>query len=38
MNNMENFAQTPQMRERIAAARGECASYFWKSVAGMFRR
>jgi len=35
---MENFAQTREMRDRIAAARGECASYFWKSVAGVFRR
>jgi hypothetical protein len=35
---MENFAQTPEMRQRIAAARAECASYFWHSVVGVFRR
>jgi hypothetical protein len=38
MKAMENFAPTPELRARIAAGRAECASYFWKSVAGVFRR
>jgi hypothetical protein len=37
MHKMENFAQTREMRERIAAARGECARYFWKSIASALR-
>jgi hypothetical protein len=35
---MESFANTPELRARIAAGRAECASYFWKSLADMFRR
>jgi hypothetical protein len=38
MQDMENFAPTPELRVRIAEGRAECASYFWKSVAGLFRR
>lgn len=29
---MENFAKTPEMRARIAAAREESHRYFWRSV------
>lgn len=35
---MEMFAQTRKMQDRITAARGECARYFWHSVAGLFAR
>jgi hypothetical protein len=35
---MESFAHTPEMRARIAAARQECASYFWRGVASVLRR
>jgi len=38
MLRMESFARTPELRARIAAGRAECASYFWKSLADMFRR
>jgi hypothetical protein len=35
---METFAHTPEMRARIAAARQECATYFWRGVAALFTR
>jgi hypothetical protein len=35
---METSAHTPEMRARIAAARQECASYFWRGVASLFTR
>lgn len=35
---METFAHTAEMRARIAAARQECASYFWRGVASIFGR
>jgi hypothetical protein len=38
MSPMENFAHTPQMRVRIVAARQECATYFWRGVASLFKR
>jgi hypothetical protein len=38
MSPMENFAHTPQVRARIVAARQECATYFWRGVASLFKR
>ena len=35
---MESFAHTPAVRAQIAAARIECATYFWRGVAALFGR
>jgi hypothetical protein len=37
-SSMENFAYDAKTRAAIAAARGEVASHFWRSLAGLFRR
>jgi hypothetical protein len=35
---MESFASNARTRDAIAAARGECATYFWHWVAALFSR
>lgn len=35
---MDSFALTEDMRAKIAAARTECARYFWAQVFGLFAR
>lgn len=35
---MESFAHTPELRARIAAARVECATYFWSGLGALFGR
>ena len=35
---MESFARTPELRAGSRQAAPNCASYFWKSLADMFRR
>jgi hypothetical protein len=35
---MDSFALTHEMRAQIAAARVECARYFWSQVAALFAR
>ena len=35
---MDSFALTYEMRAQIAAARAECARYFWRQLAGLLVR
>jgi hypothetical protein len=35
---MDSFALTHEMRLKIAAARAECAQYFWGQIMGLFAR
>ncbi len=35
---MDSFALTDEMRVKIAAARAECAKYFWNQLMSVFAR
>jgi hypothetical protein len=38
MTPMDSFAYSPEVRAQIAAARKECAEYFWRGVFSLFSR